>query len=219
MLANLDDLQQATLAERAAHLREEPLASAVLRPGGAERVRRFQVYARTRSLNAAAKCLGVHSATLTTQLAALEAACAGALLKRLTRDQHAQQLTPLGRTLLHQAEEHLGPHPDAPADLPQPLAAVHAAHWGHKMLVAFAAAATFPTINDAAWATGVHTTSLQRTIRSLETAVGEAVVHDHRASAPLLLTPIARRLLRQRERHGEVSELTVAPLIRLRATG
>lgn len=178
----------------------EPLASAVLRPGGTARVRRFQVYARTRSLNAAAKHLGAHSATLTTQLAALETACGDALLERLTRDQRGQQLTPLGRTLLAQAGEHLGPHPDAPPDLPEPLASVHAAHWGHKMLVAFATAAGFPTINSAAQAAGVHTTSLQRTIRNLENAIGEALLHDHRAAAPLRPTPIARRLLRQHDR-------------------
>jgi len=179
----------------------EPLASAVLRPGGSQRVRRFQVYAHARSLNAASKQLGVHQSTLTTQLAALEEACAGPLLQRLTRDQRPQRITALGQTLLDQADHYLGPHPGAPRDLPDPLAAVLAAHWGHKMLATFAAATTLPTLNDAAQAAGVHTTSLQRTISNLERAIGEPVLDDHRASAPIRLTPIGRRLLRQGRDH------------------
>jgi hypothetical protein len=175
----------------------EPLARAVLRPGGTERVRRFQVCARTRSLNAAAQRLGAHSATLTTQLAALEAACGDTLLERLTRDQHAQQLTPLGRTLLDQADEHLGPHPDAPPALPEPLASVLAAHWGDKSLATFTAAASFPTLEDAADTLNLHRSSLRRTIRNVEAAVGEPVLAHHRPSAPLRLTSIGQRLLRQ----------------------
>ncbi len=185
-----------------------PLATAVMRPGGTERVRRFQVYARTRSLNVAAKHLSVHQCTLTTQLAALETACAGTLLNRLSRDQQAQRLTALGRTLLDQADRHLGPHPDAPPDLPRPLATVLAAHWGPKMLTTFAEAATFATINDAAHAAGVHATSLQRTIRNLERSVGEPVLHDHRASARIGLTPIAHKLLRQHDRHWDLTTTT-----------
>lgn len=183
----------------------EPLASAVRRPGGSQRVRRFQVYARTRSLNAAAKHLGIHQSTLTMQLAALEKACAGPLLHRLTRDQRPQRITALGQTLLEQADDYLGAHPDAPPDLPDPLAAVLAAHWGHKMLATFAAAATFPTLTDAAQSAGVHCTSLQRTIRNIETAIGEPVLDEHRASAPIRLTPIGRRLLRQGRDHRAAS--------------
>lgn len=188
----------------------EPLASAVLRPGGTERVRRFQVYARTRSLNAAAKRLGVHSATLTTQLAALEAACAGGLLKRLTRDQHAQQLTPLGRTLLDQADEHLGPHPDAPPTLPEPLAAVHAAHCGDKILATFVSTAGFPTLNDAADGLNLHRSSLLRTIRNAEAAVCEPLLAEHRRTARLRLTPVGHRLLRQAKQHRDI----VTPTLR-----
>ena len=127
----------------------DPLARAVLRPGGHERVKRFQVYARTRSLNVAATRLGVHQATLTTQLTMLENACEGPLLDRLTRDQRPQQLTELGRVLLDQADRHLGPHPDAPPELPEPLASVLAAHWGDKILTTFTAATAFSTLNDA----------------------------------------------------------------------
>ncbi len=192
----------------------EPLASAVLRPGGTARVRRFQVYARTRSLNAAAKRLGAHSATLTTQLAALEAACGDALLERLTRDQHAQQLTTLGRTLLAQADEQLGPHPDAPPALPEPLASILAAHWGDKILATFTTATAFSTLSDAGHVLNIHRSSLLRTIRNVETAVGEPVLTDHRRSAPLRLTPVGRRLLRQAEKYREV----IAP-IHQRITG
>jgi len=181
----------------------EPLASAVLRPGGTERVGRFQVYARTRSLNAAAKRLGAHSATLTTQLAALETACAGALLERLTRDQRPQQLTTLGRTLLQQADEHLGRHPDAPPDVPEPLASVLAAHWGEKILATFTAAAAFPTLKDAGDTLNIHGSSLLRTIRNVETAIGEPVLTDHNRTAPLHLTSTGRRLLQQAEQHRE----------------
>lgn len=180
----------------------EPLASALLRPGGSQRVRRFQVYARTRSLTAAAKHLGVHQSTLTTQLAALEKACAGPLLQRLTRDQRPQRITALGQTLLDQAEQYLGPHPDAPRDLPDPLASVLAAHWGDKMLATFTGVAAFPTLTNAGHALNIHRSSLLRTIRNVERAVGEPVLTDHGATVPLRPTSIGRRLLRQAEEYG-----------------
>jgi molybdenum-dependent DNA-binding transcriptional regulator ModE len=168
----------------------DPLARAVLRPGGHERVKRFQVYARTRSLNVAATRLGVHQATLTTQLTMLENACEGQLLNRLTRDQRPQQLTELGRILLHQADRHLGPHPDAPPDLPMPLAAALAAHWGPKMVATLAAAVRFATLTEAADGLGRDWSSLLRTIRNLERAVGEPLITGHARTVPLRLTPL-----------------------------
>lgn len=181
----------------------EPLASAVMRPGGTKRVRRFQIYARTRSLNVGAQHLSISAATLTTQLATLETACAGQLLQRLTRDQQAQQLTALGRTLLHQADQHLGPHPDAPPNLPEPLAFVIHAHWGPKMLTRFVDATAHPTLRDAANALDIHPASLLHTIRHLEAAIGEPVLTNHSRPAPLRLTPIGRRLIAQaRQQHA-----------------
>ena len=185
-----------------------PLASAVLRPGGHERVKRFQVYARTRSLNVAAARLGVHQATLTTQLTMLEKACEGQLLDRLTRDQRPQQLTELGRVLLDQADRHLGPHPDAPPELPMPLAAALAAHWGPKMVATLAAAARFPTLTEAADGLGRHVSSLLRTIRNLEGAVGEPVVTERVGAAPMRLTPIGRHLLHQAGQHPDLVPMT-----------
>jgi hypothetical protein len=88
----------------------EPLASAVRGQGGIGRVERFQVFARTPSLNQAGGILGVSMATISTQLTKLETACGGPLLVRSPRTHQPQQLTPLGRGLLAQADQHLGPH-------------------------------------------------------------------------------------------------------------
>ncbi len=189
----------------------DPLARAVLRPNGHEPVRHFQVYARTRSLNFAAARLGVHQATLTTQLTMLEKACEGQLLNRLTRDQRPQQLTELGRVLLDQADRHLGPHPDAPPELPEPLASVLAAHWDDKILATFTAATAFPTLNDAGHALSIHRSSLLRTIRNVETAVGEPVLTDHGSTEPLRLTSIGRMLLGQALKR-DASQAAARPL-------
>ena len=99
------------------------------------------------------------------------------------------------------ADEHLGPHPDTPPDLPEPLASVTAAQWGDKSLATFTAAAAFPTLNDAGHALDIHRSSLLRTIRNVETAIGEPVLTDHSPAAPPHLTPTGRRLLQQAEQH------------------
>jgi len=108
----------------------------------------------------------------------------------------------------HQADAHLGPHPDAPPDLPEPLASVLAAHWGEKILATFTAAAAFSTLKDAGDTLNIHRSSLLRTIRNVEAAVGVPVLTDHSRTAPLHLTPTGRRLLRQAEQYREV----VAPI-------
>jgi hypothetical protein len=180
----------------------EPLASAVRGPGGADRVRRFQVFGRTRSLNAAAKRLGIKQPNLLTdQLVKLEAACGGKLLNRLVRGERPQQVTDLGQALLEQADRHLGPNPMAPPTLPEPLAAILARHCGDKILARFIAATAFPTRKEAAIAFGIHPDTLLYTIRNIEASVGAPVLVDHHLSAPLRLTPIGHRLMRQADKH------------------
>lgn len=100
----------------------QPLADSVLGQSGTERVRRFQVYARHRSLTQAADALSVHQSVLTSQLGQLEIACGGQLIVRSARTQQSQSPTALGRLLLNQADKHLGPHPEAPPTLLEPLA-------------------------------------------------------------------------------------------------
>jgi molybdenum-dependent DNA-binding transcriptional regulator ModE len=179
-----------------------PLASAVLGPGGAARVRRFQVYARTRSLNVAAKRLGVRAQSLTKQLNTLEAACDGRLLERLTRDQRPQELTALGRTLLKQADRQFGVHPDAPQQLPKTLASVLDAFRGREMLHTFVSVADARTLNDAAAARGADPYRLVGTLRNIEVAVGAPLLIEYRPAAPLQLTGVGRRLLRQANEHS-----------------
>ena len=180
----------------------QPLANAVLGPGGAARVRRFQVYARTRSLNVAAKRLGVRAQTLTKQLNTLETACDGRLLERVTPDQRPQELTALGRRLLKQADRHFGVHPDAPQQLPKTLATVLHAFRGREMLHTFGAIADARTLNDAAAARSVDPYSLVGTIRKIELAIGVPLLIEYRPTAPLLLTAVGRRLLREANEHS-----------------
>ena len=62
-----------------------PLAAAIAGEGGPERVRRFQVVARSPSIRQAAMTMGLNEPAIYTQLVRLERACAGALLIRYTR--------------------------------------------------------------------------------------------------------------------------------------
>ena len=182
----------------------KPLSQAVVGQGGTDRVRRFQVYSCAPSLNAAAKRIGVDSSTLTTQLARLETACGGALLGTL-RDRRRHGLTALGRNLADQADQHLGLHSDAYPQLPEPLATAFAAtHAADKTIAKFVVAASCSSLRDAALALDVHPYGLQRTIRAFGRGIGEPVVTDDRVWAPLRLTPIGRRLLRQAEQHRDV---------------
>ncbi|MGH2917658.1 MAG: LysR family transcriptional regulator [Solirubrobacteraceae bacterium] len=201
----------------------QPLANAVVGQGGIDRVRRFQVYARTRSLQIASKRLGVFASTLTTQLAALEWACGGRLLERLTRDQQPQHLTLLGQELLRQADLHLGPNPQAPSDAPKLVAAVLATHGGTRILAKFTTAATSPTLADAAATLHVQTGSLRNTIRNIEAALRGPVLADHRGSVPLHLTPLGRRLLAEARKHLgadlDTPPILPQPLARVLATG
>ena len=181
----------------------QPLARALVGRGGVDRVRRFQVYASTPSLQIAAKRLGVYPNTLTGQLALLERVCGGALLE-FTADQRRQGVTALGRLLREQADEHLAPHPDALPDLPEPLASSFAAFRGGEMLATLSAAARCKSLKEAALSLAVAPASLIRTICNVDRAVGEPVLIDYRRSAPLCLTPIGRRLLQQVEQHRDI---------------
>lgn len=107
----------------------QPLASAILGQGGRQRVERFQVYARARSLNQIAPRLSTAPVVLLSQLGKLEQACGGTLIERSNRQQKAQQLTALGKRLLLQANKHLGPNPDAPPPLPEPLSSALNSFW------------------------------------------------------------------------------------------
>ena len=101
-----------------------PLAVAVAGEGGPERVRRFQILARCVSIRQAAGTIGCNEPTLYAQLVKLERTCGGGLLLRYSLRHERQQLTPLGRRLLEQADNCLGrPAAAPPQDLPHPLSA------------------------------------------------------------------------------------------------
>ena len=175
----------------------QPLATAVLGRVGTERVRRFQVYARFRSLNQASTILRTRQGVLVSQLAQLEARCGGQLLVRSTRHHHPQHLTDLGRRLLAQADEHLGAHPDAPPDLPEPLARVLSAFWGHTRLEMFAVAANCDSLAAAAIELGADRHTLNRSIRSLEHVLGGVLLHRTTPAQPHRVSDLGRRLLSQ----------------------
>lgn len=178
----------------------EPVASAVLGQGGRDRVRRFQVYARFRSLNQAAAHLGVHQSVLTTQLSRLETACGGKLMVRSPRNQANQRLTDLGHRLLAQADEHLGRHPDAPPPLPEPFASAISSFWGVKRVRCFVVAARSKTLAVASSALGTDRYTLDRSIRGLERAVGGVLLQRSSPSQPHAVTALGQALLAQVER-------------------
>ena len=76
------------------------------------------------------------------------------------------------------------------------------------MVATFAAAARFPTLRAAADGLGRDCSSLLRTIRNLEGAVGDPVITEHARSAPLCVTPIGRSLLGQAREHPELVATT-----------
>jgi DNA-binding MarR family transcriptional regulator len=190
----------------------EPLASALRGQRARQRVRRFQVYARYRSLNEAAGILDVSQATLTTQLAHLEARCGGELIIRSSRRQQAQQLTALGRDLLRQADRHLGPHPDAPGRIPTLLAAALQSFWWANRLRKFIVVARSDTIAVAARVLESDPSTLKRSIKRLEHAVGGPLLVGSGPTRRHRLTPRGRRLLGQAERWLEEARPIGDPL-------
>jgi molybdenum-dependent DNA-binding transcriptional regulator ModE len=60
------------------------------------------------SINQAAQALGIWPSSLYTQLASLERACGGPLIRRSPRPPGTAALTPLGQLLCQQASEYLG---------------------------------------------------------------------------------------------------------------
>ena len=66
------------------------------------------------------------------------------------------------------------------------------------------------TLNDASDGLSIHRSSLLRTIRNVEAAVSEPLLAEHRRTAPLRLTPIGHRLLRQAKQHRDI----VTPTLR-----
>lgn len=176
-----------------------PLAAAVLGQGGTERVKRFQVYARARSLNQAAPLLSTTASILHTQLGILERACGAALLTRSTRRQEPQRPTPLGQRLLEQADAHLGPHPDAPPPLPEPLRSAIAAFRGHERVRRLQVAAHSQTLVDAAAALGTDAHTLNASIQGLEATCHGRLLDRQQVRAPHHLTPLGEQLLQQAE--------------------
>jgi hypothetical protein len=181
----------------------EPLASAVRGEDGTQRVRRFQVYARIRSLPQTAKLLGANESVLRVQLAKLEHACDGILLRRVSRAQRPLELTALGHLLLRQADRHFGPHPAAPRDLPEPLRSVAATFWSRKRLRWFQVVARSKTLKEAASALCLEPHNLNRSLRKLEVAAAGTLLERDGVRRPHQLSPLGRRLLRQADRYLE----------------
>lgn len=175
----------------------EPLASAVLGQAGRQRVERFQVYGRTRSINQGAIRLSTTPPVLLSQLAQLEQACGGRLIDRSTRRQEAQRLTALGERLLQQADRHLGPNPEAPSQLPEPLASALNSFWGADRVRRFQMAARSPSLVEAAAALGTDVHTLRRSLRGLEKTCRGALMVRAGARSPHWLTALGRQLVDQ----------------------
>lgn len=182
-----------------------PLADAVLGQGGRLRIKRFQVYARTRSLNEASPILCVRSSILQAQLAQLERACGGGLLTRETRQHDAQCLTRLGRLLLEQADTHLGAHPDAPPPLPEPIASAVASYRGRDRLRRLQVTAQASTLAEAAAMLGTDPYTLGKSINGLERACKGILLESDSPGRLHRVTPLGSHLLEQSARYLPVT--------------
>ncbi len=183
-----------------------PLAAAVAGEGGPERVRRFQILARCPSIRQAAGPIGCNEPTLYAQLGRLERACGGDLLVRYTRTHERQQLTPLGRRLLEQADSHLGrPASAPPQDLPHPLSAAVSCPQGPERVRRFVTIAAAASLREAARSLGAHETTLSNQVRMLEAACGGQLLHRRTGpQAPQRVTCLGRLLVEQAEAHRQI---------------
>ncbi|MDQ6614736.1 MAG: LysR family transcriptional regulator [Actinomycetota bacterium] len=195
-----------------------PLADAILGQGGRQRLERFQVYARTRSLNQGAARLSSTVPVLVNQLDQLEHACGGLLIERSGRRQQAQQLTPLGHQLLLQADRHLGPNPDAPPSFPEPLSTALNSFWGAERIRRFQIAADSPSLVEAAAALNTDVHTLARTLRGLETACGGPLLIRDEPRGPHQLTALGRRLNKQARQWRQDWDQRNSPTTRTPAT-
>jgi hypothetical protein len=78
-------------SEAASAIKVLALAAAIAGAGGPERVRGFQVVARSPSIRQAAMTMGFKEPAIYTQLVRLEGSCGGALLVRYTRTHRARR--------------------------------------------------------------------------------------------------------------------------------
>ena len=179
-----------------------PLASAVLGQAGRQRVERFQVYACARSINEGAAWLSTTTPVLLSQLVQLERACAGRLIERSTRRHDAQRLSPLGERLLEQADQHLGPNPEAPTQVPEPLSSALSSFWGADRLRRFEVAARSPSLVEAAAALGTDVHTLDRSLRGLESACRGALMARNSPRSRHRLSPLGQRLAAQAAEHA-----------------
>ncbi len=183
-----------------------PLAGAVLGQAGRQRVERFQVYARARSINEGAARLSTTTPVLLSQLVQLEQACAGTLIERSTRRHDAQRLSLLGERLLEQADQHLGTNPEAPAQLPEPLTSALSSFWGADRLRRFEVAARSPSLVEAAAALGTDVYTLDRSLRGLESACRGALMSRDSPRSRHRLTPLGLGLAEQAAEHAAHSQ-------------
>jgi hypothetical protein len=86
----------------------DPLRRALRGQYAEQRVRRFQTVARCEWINEAVRALHVAQSTMSLQLSHLERDVGGQLIRRAEHLYDKQELTPLGRLLLEQADQHFG---------------------------------------------------------------------------------------------------------------
>ena len=180
-----------------------PLAVAMAGQGGRERVRRFQVLARSASICQAAMRLGCHEVALFSQLTRLERDCGAALVVRYTRAHQRQQLTPLGQGLLDQADDHLGrPSLVLLADVPPPLALALGSLQGAGRVWRFLAVAKEGSIAAAARSLGTEQCIVSTQMAALELICGGRLFHRSAGvRAPQRLTDLGDLLVEQATLH------------------
>jgi molybdenum-dependent DNA-binding transcriptional regulator ModE len=180
-----------------------PLAVAMAGQGGRERVRRFQVLARSSSICQAAMRLGCHEVALFSQLTRLERDCGAALVIRYTRTHQRQQVTPLGQDLLDQADDHLGrPSLVLLADVPPPLALALGSLQGAGRVWRFLAVAKEGSIAAAARSLGTKQSIVSTQMAALELSCAGRLFHRSAGvRAPQRLTDLGDLLVEQATLH------------------
>ncbi|MEA2828253.1 MAG: Bacterial regulatory helix-turn-helix protein lysR family, partial [Actinomycetota bacterium] len=150
------------------------------------------------SIRQAAMTMGLKEPAIYTQLVRLERACAGALLIRYTRTHQALTLTPMGKLLLDQADDHFGRAPSSPLEgLPDPLASAVVSLQGPARVRRFVTIAEADSLKHAARILGTHDSTISTQVRMLEAACGGLLLHRRTETATQRLTDLGHLLVEQ----------------------
>ncbi len=181
------------------------LARACRGQAGLQRVHRFVVVARSRSVSDAAKQMGVFQSVLSGQVRRLEQDAGGPLLERPIRPGGSHQLTSMGRRLVRLATDHLDgvDHVEMP---PEPLRTALLSLRGRERLALLMAIVECESVEEAVERLATSRESIRAFLRAFESTLGTRLVRRDGAGSSLRPTAGCRTLLRQAATWENTSE-------------